>query len=189
MKRLSLRDKRVLALALLFNACPLPPASAAPSPFALVSHEPKTLPASTVIALTKQTSAADATGDTLTFRRKTIRLVVTTGPEDDMLSYRIADRRNPTLIVPSGALLQVLFVNSDDDMSHDLRFGAMAKAFADRPSAVGTTGSMTLPHRTGKNVAAEELTLRVPATSGRFIYYCTVRGHAKGGMVGTLIVR
>jgi len=188
LKRLFLREKRTLALALLSAFAALP-TSAAPAPFALVSHEQKTLRASAVIAFSKQASAADATGDTLTFRRKTIRLVVTTGPEDDMLSYRIANRRNPTLVVPPSALLQVLFVNSDDDMSHDLRFGATPKAFADRPSAVGATGSMTLPHRTEKNVAVEELTLRVSETPGRFSYYCTMRGHAKGGMVGTLIVR
>ena len=79
---------------------------------------------------------------TLTFRQKTVRLVVHSGPANDMLSYRIAGLRNPTIVVPTGAMIKALYINTDDDMTHNLRFGMQHVASA--PS-VGTPG---LAHKT-----------------------------------------
>ena len=120
---------------------------------------------------------------TLTFRRKTVRLVVRSGPANDMLSYRIAGLRNPTLVVPAGAMLKTLFINTDDDMTHNLRFGTQHAISA--PS-VGTPG---LAHKTAATFHAVDVTLRVPPKSGTYFYFCTVPGHVQGGMWGAIRVR
>ena len=41
----------------------------------------------------------------------------------DMLSYRVSGKRNPTLNFRKASTLKILFVNTDDDMFHDIRFG------------------------------------------------------------------
>ena len=177
--------------------CPLAPALlcfaltgsalAAPgSAFTLTSDTPKMLtPAALTAALKTETPGQSSqNGRTLTFAQKTVRLVDVTGPDDDMLSYRIGGKRNPTLIVPRGATLKLLFVNTDDDMFHDIRFGAASKTYP--KSSVGTS---ELPHKTETALHGEELTLRVPNAPGAYAYFCTVRGHAQGGMVGAVLVR
>ena len=82
-----------------------------------------------------------------------------------MLSYRIAGLRNPTLVVPAGATLKALFLNTDDDMTHNLRFGAQHTASA--PS-VGTPG---LAHKTQAAFHAADATLRVPPKPGTYYYF------------------
>src|SRR5437763_1804924 len=90
--------------------------------FTLVSSERKTVKQADVTALEKNQTMGRHDKTALTFTENEIRLVAVTGPEDDMLSYRIQGVRNPTLIVPSGATLKILFLNLDDDMRHDIRF-------------------------------------------------------------------
>ncbi|MCC6327014.1 MAG: hypothetical protein IT174_00760, partial [Acidobacteria bacterium] len=57
--------------------------------FTLVSSEVKTVKAGDAASLEKDQTIGKREGSTLTFTEKEIRLVVITGPEDDMLSYRI----------------------------------------------------------------------------------------------------
>src|SRR2546430_2104596 len=80
-------------------------------PFTLVSSEKKTVKEADLATLEKTQTMGKQDKTTLTFTEREIRLVVITGPEDDMLSYRVQGVRNPTLVVPSGAMLRVLFVN------------------------------------------------------------------------------
>jgi rusticyanin len=169
-------------------------AVAAPGgPFTLVTAAPKTLTPRTLAAAQRTATSGhvSADGKTLTFGQKIVRLVAVTGPENDMLSYRIGGKRNPTLVVPRGATVKMLFVNTDDDMLHDLRLGAVPtvtrSAMASYVNAsVGTPG---LAHKTETVLHGEEMTLRAPATPGTYAYLCTVRGHAEGGMAGKMIVR
>lgn len=151
----------------------------------LLGTQPETLSTPQAAAADKAATHAAVSADkkTLTFRQKTVRLVVRSGPSNDMLSYRIAGLRNPTLVVPAGATLQALFLNTDDDMTHNLRFGAQHAASA--PS-VGTPG---LAHKTKATFHAADVTLRVPPKSGTYYYFCTVPGHAQGGMWGMIRVR
>ena len=138
-----------------------------------------------------QAAAAEKSGtpgtvsakNTLTFHQKTVRLVVHSGPASDMLSYRVDGLRNPTLVVPAGAALQTLFINTDDDMTHNLRFGVQ------HSSASPSVGTPDLPHKTETAFHAADVRLRLPSRPGTYYYYCTIRGHAPGGMWGTLIVR
>ncbi|HKX83519.1 MAG TPA: hypothetical protein VJL58_04800, partial [Pyrinomonadaceae bacterium] len=124
----------------------------------------------------------------LTFTAKDIRLVVITGPEDDMLSYRIQGIRNANLVVPAGSTLRILFVNVDHDMRHDIRFGHVEGEFAILPEIEETAGSTKLTARSADNVLqAEELVIKTGST-GAFKYFCSIRGHAKGGMWGNILV-
>jgi plastocyanin len=96
--------------------------------------------------------------------------------------------RNPTLIVPSGATLKILFVNMDIDMRHDVRFGHKEPPFELTVDTAMTAGSSTLGHQTEDGVyAAEEVVIKAN-TVGQYVYFCSVRGHAKGGMWGNIAV-
>ena len=160
-----------------------------PGPISLLKATPRTLSEGAWRAAQKTAITGVASRDkkALTFRAKTVHLVVHTGPENDMLSYRIAGLRNPTLVLPRGAVLNILFVNTDDDMLHDLRFTTQRAPFPMQPYPKQSLGTTPLRHRTETTYYSEQLTLR--AAPGTYTYLCTVKGHAKGGMFGTLIVR
>jgi hypothetical protein len=153
--------------------------------FKLVSSEKKTIKIAELIELEKGRTIGKKDNSTLSFAEKEIRLIVKTGPEEDMLSYRIQGVRNPNLIVPAGAVLKILFVNSDEDMKHDLRFGAVSENFELAPSVTETVGSSQLDHKTDEGaMQAEEIVIQT--SGGGFKYFCSVRGHAKGGMWGNI---
>ncbi len=154
----------------------------------LAGTQMKTLSASQVAALDKTATSGLVSADkkSLTFRQKTVHLVVHSGPDNDMLSYRIMGLRNPTLVVPAGTTLKALFINTDDDMMHNLRFTVQKPPFKGPVKSIGTTN---LPHKSETAYHAEDLTMQVPTRAGTYTYLCTVPGHAAGGMYGTLIVR
>ncbi len=156
--------------------------------FTLVSSEKKTLKYSELAKLKAEQTQGKKEKDFLTFTGAEIRLVITTGPEDDMLSYRILGTRNPTLIVPGGATLKILFVNTDVDMRHDLLFGDLASPFPLAPDVKNTAGSSRLmPQAEDETLSAEEIVIKANE-NGQFTYFCSVRGHAKGGMWGNIAV-
>lgn len=126
---------------------------------------------------------------TLSIPAKSARLVVHTGPDNDMLSFRIQGLRNPTLVVKPGAVLRILFVNSDEDMFHNLRFGAGKAPFPAKPGHAGTVGTADLPHEASGKLFGQELVIKAPMKPGAYTYVCTIAGHAAAGMYGTLQVR
>ncbi len=125
----------------------------------------------------------------LTFTGKAIRLVVTTGPEKDMLSYRIQGLRNPTLVLPKHATLRILFVNTDEDMKHNFRFADDQQPFPAKPTLKNSAGSHDLLPGKEAFHHAEELVIAGPEVAGKFSYACTIAGHAAGGMYGLVVVR
>ena len=156
--------------------------------FTLISSEKKVIKSDDLIAAEKQTTPGKKDGANLSFNEQEIRLIVKTGPEDDMLSYRIQDARNPNIIVPAGAVLKILFVNSDEDMKHDLRFGHTTKDFEIAPDLAETVGTNRLEHKAeDETMQAEEIVVKAGA-DGAFKYFCSVRGHAKGGMWSNIFV-
>ena len=156
--------------------------------FTMLSSERKTINAADVAALVKTQSVGKVSGSNLTFGEKEIRLVITTGPEDDMLSYRIQGLRNPNIVVPADATLRILFINTDVDMRHDVRFGHVTGEFPMAPDIADTAGSTKLTGRgEGAVLQAEEVALKANST-GSYRYFCSVRGHAKGGMWGNIFV-
>jgi plastocyanin len=156
--------------------------------FTLVGSEKKTVKESDLAKLEKDQTPGKKNKTNLTFTGKEIRIVVTTGPEDDMLSYRIQAVRNPNLVVPSGATLKILFINTDTDMRHDVRFGYIVGEFPIAPDIKETAGSTKLTARSEDGVLqAEEFTIKANE-DGAYKYFCSVRGHAKGGMWGNILV-
>lgn len=157
-------------------------------PFTLVSSEKKTINFEDLLKIEKERTIGKKDGTTLSFTEKEIRIVIRTGPEDDMLSYRILGMRNPTLVVPSGATLRILFVNSDTDMRHDVRLGHVEGEFGIAPEIAKTAGSTRLDHKADdETMQAEEIVIKA-ADDGMYKYFCSVRGHAKGGMWGNIAV-
>lgn len=156
--------------------------------FTLVSSEKKAIKIQDLIAAEKERTAGKKDGSNLTFTEKEIRLVIKIGPLDDMLSYRIQGVRNPNLIVPSGATLKILFVNSDEDMKHDVRFGHVMEDFELTVETIETAGSEKLEFKSKDDVMqAEEIVIKTNQ-DGAYKYFCSVRGHAKGGMWGNIFV-
>jgi hypothetical protein len=173
---------------LLFCALFLSASVFAHEAFTLVSSEKKTLNDKDLIEITKSRTVGVKEGTNLRFAEREIRLIVLTGPEEDMLSYRIQGMRNPTLVVPSGAFLKVLIVNRDTDMLHDLRFGHKEPVFGETVDTAMTAGSGKLAHKTDDDVySAEELTIKANS-DGQYVYFCSVAGHARGGMWGNIAV-
>ncbi len=161
-------------------------AQAAPTTgITVTGTQPKTLSVAAAAAADKTATHGMVSPDkkTLTFHGKTVRIVAHSGPANDMLSYRIDGLRNPTLVVPVGATIKALFINTDDDMVHNMRFGLQHSGPA--PSV----GTPNLPHKTETAFHAADVTLRVPAKPGTYYYFCTIPGHAPGGMWGKVSVR
>jgi len=156
--------------------------------FTLVSSEKKTLKLSELIELEKARTLGKSDKTNITFSENEIRLVVLTGPEDDMLSYRIQGVRNPNLVMPSGVTLRILFVNLDVDMTHDLRFGHFVGDFPIAPETTLTAGSLRIGEKSDDGtLQAEEIVIK-STEDGAYKYFCSVRGHAKGGMWGNILV-
>ncbi len=156
--------------------------------FTLVSSTKKTIKLADLIELEKARTLGKKEGQNLTFTENEIYLIVKTGPEDDMLSYRIQGVRNPNLVVPDTAVLKILFVNSDEDMTHDIRFGHIIADFGIEPKTAETVGTNRLAHTTEDGVMqAEEIVIK-PSEEGAYKYFCSVKGHAKGGMWSNIFV-
>lgn len=156
----------------------------------LVKAAGRTLSQHALSGIEKTATQGSVSSDkkTLTFAERAITLIVHTGPDNDMLSYRIAGLRNPTLVVRQGATLNVLFVNEDGDMKHDLRFTDKQMPFPAEPDRKQSVGSPALAPQAKSVRHAEQMVLRA-ASTGTYTYLCTVKGHAAGGMFGALVVR
>jgi plastocyanin len=173
---------------LIFMAAAMSVNAFAHTAFTLVSSEKKSLTDTQITELEKSRTIGKIAGSNLSFTEKEIRLVIVTGPEDDMLSYRIQGVRNPNLVVPAGAILKILFVNVDSDMRHDVRFGHVIGEFPITPDVAETAGSSKLNgYGEGTVNEAEEIVLKANE-NGAYKYFCSVRSHAKGGMWGNIFV-
>jgi hypothetical protein len=162
------------------------------SPFLLVSVHSTTLNTASVARADKISTRGAISADkkTLNFRQKSVRLVFHTGPETDMLSYRVSGLRNPTLVIPRGATIKALFVNNDGDMLHNVRFGVKPTSLSDGTALLKqSVGVAPLPHIGGSTLHGAEMVIKAPAQPGKYAYFCTVRGHAPGGMWGVIQVR
>jgi DNA gyrase/topoisomerase IV subunit A len=163
-------------ISLLFLTFLLSVSAFAHQAFTLVSSERKTVKETDLAQFEKNQTVGKKDKTNLTFTAKEIRLVVLTGPEDDMLSYRIQGIRNPNLVVPSGALLTILFVNSDVDMRHDVRFGHVVGDFPIAPEITETAGTQKLTARAEDGtLQAEEIVVKASGT-GAYKYFCSVFG-------------
>lgn len=159
--------------------------------FSVAAAKPRALTASAIAVAEKKASGAAIASDkqSLIVAGKSARIIIRTGPESDMMSYRIKGLRNPTLSVAAGAKLSILFINADGDMLHNLRFTAKKSPYPAKPGSAGSSGSADLAHAKGAPYSGQELMLIVPKQKGIYAYVCTIPGHAAAGMSGKLIVR
>lgn len=156
--------------------------------FTLMSSEKKTVKESEIAQLEKDQTQGKRSGVDLTFTGKEVRLVVITGPEDDMLSYRIQGVRNPNVVMVPGATIKILFINVDSDMRHDVRFGHVVGEFPVAVDIAETAGTQKLTAKAEDGtLQAEEITIK-SNEEGAYKYFCSVRGHAKGGMWGNILI-
>ena len=165
-------------------ACILPFAAyAQKAPFISIESHKREIPKDDLAALeaAEPKAKVSASGKALIFPDSMISLIIRTGPEDDMLSYRVQGIRNPTLVVRAGTTMRILFVNVDDDMIHDLRLGDVKP-----PDTIGTVGTHRLPSSETKTFSAEEITIRAVGT-GRYPYFCSYKSHAANGMRGWIV--
>lgn len=161
------------------------------SPFKLVGSKTVKVTDNSLKKAEKSSSKAAIGKDkkSISFVGKTVRLVVHTGPEEDMMSFRIRNLRNPSITVARGATLKVLFVNTDGDMLHNMRFTADKAPFDTKMGNDGSSGSTSLKPKSGKTYSGQEMVVKVPSKPGTYTYVCTVAGHAAAGMYGRIIVR
>ena len=156
--------------------------------FTLISSEKKTVTEAELVQMEKTATNGATDKTNLTFTGDNIQIVVTSGPEDDMLSYRIQGMRNPTILLSSGATVTVWFVNMDGDMQHDIRFGDVIGDFSAVPDLAETAGTEKLAaHEEKAPMQAEKIVIKANE-DGAYKYFCSVRGHAKGGMWGNVLV-
>ena len=160
----------------------------AQSAFTLLSSEKRTVKIADRIAFEKTRTLGKKEASTLAFTEKDLVLEIVSGPEDDMLSYRIQGMRNPTLSVPSGAKITILFVNKDTDMTHDVRFGRADGDFPIAPEIAETVGTSRLAPGSEDGVMPADQIVIKANKDGTYKYFCSVRGHAKGGMWGSIFV-
>jgi plastocyanin len=157
--------------------------------FTLVSSEKFTVTQAQLDELQKQASVGKADGANLTFSGTDLKLVFTAGPEDDMFSYRVQGMRNPNIVTPGDVRITVWFVNTDDDMPHDLLFSHYVVDFPDVPDKTQSAGTQRV--RAHDAEAAPFSAEKIVITSnedGAYRYFCSVKGHAKGGMWGNILV-
>lgn len=155
--------------------------------FTLVTSERKTISETQFSTVQRGATAGAINGSTITFKESNVRLIVITGPEDDMLSYRIQGLRNPTIVLPANATLSVLFINVARDMRHDIRFGHYIGDFVPEPDIRETAGSTKLAKMDTASFNAEELEITANE-NGAYKYFCSVGAHAKDGMWGNIII-
>jgi plastocyanin len=157
--------------------------------FTLVSSEKLTLTQAQLDELQKQASVGKADGANLTFSGTDLKLVFTAGPEDDMFSYRVQGMRNPNIVTQSDVRITVWFVNTDDDMPHDLLFSHYMVDFPDVPDKTQSAGTQRVRAHDAENspFSAEKIVI-TSNEDGAYRYFCSVKGHAKGGMWGNILV-
>ena len=157
------------------------------TPFEISARQTKTFSEEDLSALQAKNKNKIVGDHTIIIDQNDQQMVVTTGPVEDMLSYRIQGLRNPTIAMKPGTRLHIVFMNTDDDMHHDIRIGASQSPWTSSPDIAATVGSQRLDPVVEKKISAEEFTLTANE-SGSFSYFCSVKGHASGGMRGTVLV-
>lgn len=132
---------------------------------------------------------ADASADRITFTATTATLAVEAAPATNPdMTFRVAGLVNPTIVVPTGAQVDIEFINADSDEAHAFEITSDAAPYAFRPgvplefagSAAGPIGDPT-----SVGHGARDLTFQ----AGTYHYLCPMPGHAEMGMTGVFVVR
>ncbi|ACP45203.1 blue (type 1) copper domain protein [Sulfolobus islandicus Y.G.57.14] len=100
---------------------------------------------------------------------------------------------NPTLIIPRGATVQVVFINLDDDMLHNIAITPVPPPYPYYPmmyirmNTIGMTPM--LPYANYNSGQAYEFSFTTTLSQPSVYYYvCEYPGHAEMGMYGEIVV-
>jgi len=134
--------------------------------------------------------------NTIIYNTTNVFILIEGGPMNapSMYSFEIYGLFNPTIIVPNGSKITIMFVNIDTDQHHNV---AITRYL---PQETGMMGSMMLPLA----FPGASCPILPPLTNqthyfsffsfianeiGNFYYVCEVPGHAENGMYGYFIVK
>jgi rusticyanin len=125
-----------------------------------------------------------------------VTLVMVGAPPGHPGEYWQADGLvNPTIVIPTGATVKVIFANGDGDKIHAWELTTSAPPYPVAPMmTVGVAASNAflapIPAATsnGHQWSTESTTFAAPSP-GTYYYICQVPGHAEEGMWGKLIVQ
>lgn len=110
---------------------------------------------------------------------------------------------NPTLIMPSGAQVHIVFVNLDQDMYHNFVFSTVPPPYSDYPmqnmmgqgmmgGETGVYGSYMMPYLAPaeyENGMAEASSFDLTLGAQNTLWYiCSYPGHAQSGMYGKVVI-
>lgn len=111
---------------------------------------------------------------------------------------------NPTLVMPSGAQVQVIFVNLDSDMYHNFVFSTISPPYSNYPmqgmmggggmmgGETGVYGNYMMPYLSPANYGhgiAEASSFDLTLGSQTTLWYiCSYPDHAQSGMYGKIVI-
>ncbi|MBV9661039.1 MAG: hypothetical protein JO337_07775 [Acidimicrobiales bacterium] len=133
----------------------------------------------------------DKAADTVTFHTDTVSFnAVSVPPGGPDMTFRIAGLVNPTLVVPEGATVTVVFINADTDEAHGWEVTAAQPPFQFQPGTAAFAGAFArgLGDPTVAGDGTETITFTADKT-GTYQYVCPMPGHAQMGMHGAFDVR
>ncbi|MEM4057641.1 MAG: sulfocyanin-like copper-binding protein [Thermoplasmata archaeon] len=134
--------------------------------------------------------------NTIEFNNSNVFLLIEGGPMNapTMYSFEIYGLYNPTILVPVGSHVTILFVNVDTDQPHNVaisrylpQYGEMMSSEMMVPYAFAGSGCPVLEPLNSQNHYSYEFSFNANV-AGNFYYLCEVPGHAENGMYGSFIV-
>jgi rusticyanin len=136
----------------------------------------------------------DPTANQIRYTSEQVTLVmVGVPPSAPDMSWQVDGRTNPTVVIPAGATVSVVFANGDADSSHGWELTTGAPPYAVMPmmsAPIAASGAVVMPvsHAQGDRWYGATVTFSAPPP-GTYYYLCPVPGHAEEGMWGRLIVQ
>jgi len=136
----------------------------------------------------------DAATNQIRYTTRQVSLIMVGAPPGHPGMYWQVDGRvNPTVVIPAGATVRVIFANGDSDTMHGWELTTSGPPYPVAPMmTVGVAAPnaflMPVPAANGNQWHTETTTFSAPA-SGTYYYLCPVPGHAEEGMWGKLIVQ
>ena len=145
-----------------------------------------------VIGLAAGTSV-DTAANRVTYHTSQVDLVMVGAPPGRSGMYWQADGRvNPTIVIPAGSSVTVIFADGDPGTIHGWELTTAGPPFpvmAMMTGQVAAPGAFAMPVSppSGSNWYGRTLHFAAPP-AGTYHYICPVPGHAASGMWGTLVV-
>jgi rusticyanin len=161
----------------------------------LAGKAPQSVPLKQVKALSDQAPAGasiDTRTDTITFHAAAASFtVVAIAPGMPDMTFTVAGLTNPTIIVPSGTMVTVRFINNDTDEAHGWLVTGNRPPFGfGQPATPAIAGAYAgvIGDPTAAGDGASTISFTASGT-GSYEYICPMPGHAQMGMHGSFIVR